>query len=101
MAGILLRHVGQTAVVLAGITGAIAGLTFGFMDIVFTPIGQLLTGNAEFMVKCPSPFLIIPLSWLVTFLLSAVLGGFFAGPTLEQVRQYTWVGAFYEEKDRV
>ncbi len=101
MAGMLLRHVGQTAVVIAGISGAVAGLLFGFMDVFFTPVAQFLTGSSTVIVKCPSPFLVIPLSWLVTFVLSAVLGGFFTGPTLDQVKRFTWAGAFYGKKDRV
>ena len=38
MAGMLLRHVGQTPVVIAGIIGSICGLLFGFMDVLFTPL---------------------------------------------------------------
>jgi Na+/proline symporter len=101
MAGMLLRHVGQTAVVIAGITGAFCGLMFGFMDVVCTPSAQWLFGMESFVVKCPSPFLVIPLSWLVTFVLCAVLGGFFPGPTLDQVRRFTWIGAFYGKQDQV
>ncbi len=101
MAGMLLRHVGETAVVISGITGAVAGLLFGFMDVFFTPAAEWLMGSSTVVVKCPSPFLVIPLSWLVTFVLSAVLGGFFTGPTLDQVQQFTWVGAFYGKNDRV
>lgn len=101
MAGMLLRHVGQKAVVIAGITGAVCGLMFGFMDALLTPIIQTLTGNETSVVSCPSPFLVIPLSWLVTFMLSALLGGFFPGPTLDQVRRYTWAGIFYGSKENV
>jgi len=101
MSGILLRHVGQTPVVIAGIVGAISGLVFGFMDAFFTPLVHWVTGDATLVVVCPSPFLVIPLSWLVTFFLSAVLGGFFPGPTLEQVRRFTWAGVFYDDPDRV
>ena len=101
MAGMLLRHVGQTPVVIAGITGAMCGLLFGFMDVLFTPLVQSLTGSESLVVRCPSPFLVIPLSWLVTFLLSALLGGFFPGPTLDQVRRFTWAGIFYGSKDNV
>lgn len=101
MAGMLLRHVGQTPVLIAGITGAVCGLMFGFMDLLFTPLVQSLTGSATLVVRCPSPFLVIPLSWLVTFMLSALLGGFFPGPTLDQVRRYTWAGIFYGSKDNV
>jgi SSS family solute:Na+ symporter len=101
MAGMLLRHVGQTPVVIAGITGAVCGLLFGFMDVLFTPLVQSLTGSETLVVRCPSPFLVIPLSWLVTFLLSALLSGFFPGPTLDQVRRFTWVGIFYGNKDNV
>lgn len=101
MSGMLLRHVGQTAVIIAGITGAISGLMFGFMDVFFSPLAQAISGNPKMMVFCPSPFMVIPLSWLVTFLLSALLGGFFDGPTLDQVRRFTWRGAFYPQNDRV
>jgi Na+/proline symporter len=101
MSGMLLRHVGQTAVIIAGITGAISGLMFGFMDVFFSPLAQAISGNAKMMVFCPSPFMVIPLSWLVTFLLSALLGGFFDGPTLDQVKRFTWRGAFYPQNDRV
>ncbi|MEJ7591335.1 MAG: hypothetical protein WKF77_07285 [Planctomycetaceae bacterium] len=101
MAGMLLRHVGQTPVVIAGITGAVCGLMFGFMDVLFTPLVQNLTGSETLVVRCPSPFLVIPLSWLVTFLLSALLGGFFPGPTLDQVRRFTWAGIFYGRNDTV
>lgn len=101
MAGILLRHVGQTPVVIAGIVGAISGLLFGFMDILLTPLAQAITGNETIMVQCPSPFMIIPLSWLVTFVVAAVLGGFFPGPSLDQVQRFTWAGIFYGSKERV
>ncbi len=101
MAGMLLRHVGQTPVVIAGITGAVCGLLFGFMDVLFTPLVQTLAGSETLVVRCPSPFLVIPLSWLVTFLLSALLGGFFPGPTLDQVRRFTWAGIFYGRNDTV
>ena len=101
MAGMLLRHVGQTPVVVAGIVGSICGLLFGFMDVLFTPLVQSVTGIETLVVKCPSPFLIIPLSWLVTFLLSALLGGFFPGPTLDQVKRFTWAGVFYANKDHL
>ena len=101
MAGMLLRHVGQTAVVMAGITGAVCGFMFGFMDVLLTPILQMLPGKATSVVSCPSPFLVIPLSWLVTFMLSSLLGGFFPGPTLDQVRRFTWAGVFYGSKDNV
>lgn len=101
MAGMLLRHVGQTPVVIAGIVGSISGLLFGFMDVLFTPLVQRVSGIETLVVRCPSPFLIIPLSWLITFLLSAVLGGFFTGPTLDQVRRFTWAGAFHGEQDRL
>ena len=101
MAGMLLRHVGQTPVIIAGITGAVCGLMFGFMDVLFTPVFQTLMGSKTFVVRCPSPFLVIPLSWLVTFTLSALLGGFFPGPTLDQVRRFTWAGIFYGSKDNV
>ncbi len=100
MAGILLRHVGQTPVVIAGIIGAISGLMFGFMDVLITPVGQAITGSKTFMVSCPSPFLVIPLSWLVTFVLAALLGGFFPGPSLDQVQRFTWAGIFYGSKER-
>lgn len=101
MAGMLLRHVGQTPVVIAGITGAVCGFMFGFMDVLLTPVFQTLTGNEASVVSCPSPFLVIPLSWLVTFTLSSLLAGFFPGPTLDQVRRFTWAGIFYGSKDNV
>jgi SSS family solute:Na+ symporter len=99
MTGMLLRHVGQWPVVIAGIVGSICGLLFGFMDVLFTPLIQAIYGIDTIVVRCPSPFLIIPMSWLVTFLLSALLGGFFPGPTLDQVRRFTWAGIFYGNKD--
>lgn len=101
MAGMLLRHVGQTAVVVAGITGAVSGLMFGFMDVLFTPVARYLMGSSTVIVKCPTPFLVVPLSWMVTFLLSALLGGFFPGPTLDQARRFTWSGAFHGDEERV
>ena len=100
MAGMLLRHVGQTPVVIAAITGSVCGFLFGFMDILFTPLVQTLTGHNALVVLCPSPFLVIPLSWLVTFLLSALLAGFFPGPTLDQVRRFTWAGIFYDNAEK-
>jgi SSS family solute:Na+ symporter len=77
MAGMLLRHAGQAAVLTAGIVGTLSGLIFGYMDILFGVTG-------------PSTYLIIPLSWLVTFALAALLGGFLPGPRPEQVRGLTW-----------
>lgn len=96
MAGMLLRHVGQIPVVIAGITGAISGLLFGFMDVLLTPIVQIW--SPQTMVLSPSPFLVTPLAWLVTFLLATLLGGLFPGPTADQVRKYTWAGVFYGDK---
>ena len=99
MAGMLLRHVSQTPVVIATIIGSVCGLLFGFMDVLLTPIAQFLSGSETIVVRCPSPFLIIPLSWLVTFLLAAVLGGFFPGPTPDQIKRFTWAGVFHD-RDR-
>ena len=101
MSGMLLRHVGQTPVIIAGIIGAISGLLFGFMDVLITPVARLITGSETILVSCPSPFLVIPLSWLITFVLAALLGGFFPGPSLDQVQRFTWAGIFYGNKDRV
>jgi len=101
LAGMLLRHVGQTPVVIARITAAVCGLLFGFMDVLFTPLVRTLAGSETLVVRCPSPFLVIPLSWRVTFLLSAFLGGFSPSPTLDQVRRFTWAGIFYGSKDNV
>jgi len=56
------------------------------MDALVNPVAQLLAPGSA--VAAPSPFLIIPLSWL---------GGFFRGPTPEQVRIYTWARIFYGE----
>lgn len=101
MTGMLLRHVGQTAVIIAGITGAISRLMLVFMDVIFSPLAQAISGNTKLTVFCPTPFMVIPLFWLVTFLLSALLGEYFDGPTLDQVRRFTWRGAFYPQNDRV
>lgn len=101
MTGMLLRHVGQTPVVIATVLGSVCGLLFGFMDVLFTPIAQALSGSETAVVRCPSPFLICPLSWLVTFLLAALLGGFFPGPTLDQVKRFTWAGVFYNRDSQI
>jgi SSS family transporter len=77
MSGMLLRHVGQAAIIPAGIIGAASGLAFGFMDMI--------PG-----VRAPTPYLIVTLSWAVTMLLAAVLGGFLPGPRPEQVRGLCW-----------
>jgi Na+/proline symporter len=76
MAGILLPHVGERAVLAAGALGAACGATFGY--------GEL------FGLHSPSSMLVIPLSWLVTFALAALLGSLFEAPRREQVRGLTW-----------
>lgn len=83
MSGILLRHVGQKAVVIAGCLGATAGLAMSHM---------------EFIWKVPGPtvYLIIPLSWLVTFVSAAVLGSLLPPPRPEQVRGLTWQSVMYD-----
>jgi Na+/proline symporter len=77
MAGILLPHVGGRAIFTAGILGAITGGLLGY--------GELIPGLAS-----PSSLLVIPLSWLATFSLAALLGGLMPAPTPEQVRGLTW-----------
>ena len=76
MAGMLLRHVGERAVVIAGLLGTVSGFLFAFMD--------LIPGWTA-----PTAFLIIPLSWLVTFLTAAVLGGILQGPRPDQLKGLT------------
>lgn len=98
MAGMLLKHVGQRAVVIAGCIGAASGLMFAFMDMIpswlwsISLLKPLLSNISETapVVVAPTPFLIIPLSWLITFVLAAVLGGFLKGPRPEQVEGLTW-----------
>jgi solute:Na+ symporter, SSS family len=77
MSGILLPHVGGRAAFTAGILGAAAGAFLGY--------GGLLPGIAS-----PSSLLVIPLSWLATFTLAAVLGGVMPPPRPEQLSGLTW-----------
>jgi SSS family transporter len=77
MAGMLLRHVGQQAIVAAGLIGTFVGGSIAWLGIRYGDEG-------------PSTFLIIPLSWAVTILAAAVLGGFLPPPRPEQVRGLTW-----------
>ena len=76
MAGIFFRHVGQEAVLVAGVAGAAAGLLFAYAEVLWG-------------VKGPSPFLIIPLSWLITFGLAYLLGWVLPRPRREQVEGLT------------
>jgi hypothetical protein len=85
MAGMLFRHVGQTAVVIAGVAGTVSGFVFAFMD--------LIPG-----LKAPTPFLVIPLSWGITLFLAGVLGGFLPGPRPDQVRALTWREVVHSDK---
>ncbi|MBM3999369.1 MAG: hypothetical protein FJ297_07505 [Planctomycetes bacterium] len=80
MSGILLPHVGGRAAFTAGILGAAIGAFLGY--------GGLLPGFPS-----PSSLLVIPLSWLATFTLAAVIGGLMEGPRPEQVRGLTWQSA--------
>ncbi len=84
MAGILLPHVGERAVFTAGILGAVTGVLLGY--------GSLIPGMSS-----PSSLLVIPLSWLATFSLAAVLGGVMQSPRPEQVRGLTWQSVRREE----
>jgi SSS family transporter len=84
MAGILLPHVGGRAAFTAGILGAVTGVALGY--------GGLIPGLGS-----PSSLLVIPLSWLATFTLAALLGGVMPAPTPEQVRGLTWQSAMQEE----
>jgi hypothetical protein len=77
MAGILLPYVGQKAVLTAGVLGTATGLVLGY--------GALISGFVR-----PSSLLVIPLSWLATFLMCALLGSLFAAPSPEKVRGLTW-----------
>ncbi|HUE69671.1 MAG TPA: hypothetical protein VMP01_02185 [Pirellulaceae bacterium] len=105
MAGMLLKHVGQRAVVIAGCIGAASGLLFAFMDLIpgwlwsVSFLQPFLTTFSETapVVVAPTPFLIIPLSWLITFVLAAVLGGFLPGPRPEQVEGLTWRSVVRDE----
>ncbi len=77
MAGMLLPHVGQRAVLSAGVLGAAAAMLLAYADMV--------PG-----VQSASGYLLIPLSWLITFVAAALLGGLLRGPRPEQVRGLTW-----------
>lgn len=85
MAGMLLTHVGPRAATTAGILGTLSAVYFAF-------------GEKIYAEDALAPFLIIPLSWLVTFTIAAVLGGFLRGPTPEQVRTLTWRNVVLGEK---
>jgi SSS family solute:Na+ symporter len=78
MAGILLPHVGQRAILIAGTIGAVSGLVLGY--------GDLIPG----VRTSPSSFLVIPLSWLATFSLAALLGSLCPAPAPEQLEGLTW-----------
>ncbi|MBI3463014.1 MAG: hypothetical protein HY000_08130 [Planctomycetes bacterium] len=84
MAGILLPHVGSRAVLTGGIIGTLCGVSFAFADLV--------PGW-----RSPAPYLLIPLSWIVTFTLTALLGGVLRRPAPEQVRGLTWQSAMRGE----
>ncbi len=77
MAGILLPQVGEAAVLIAGLIGVVTGALFAF--------GDLVPGWAG-----PSPYLVVPLSWLSTFVLASLLGGLLPGPRPEQTEGLTW-----------
>lgn len=84
MAGILLPHVGGRAAFTAGILGAAIGVALGY--------GGLIPG-----LSSPSSLLVIPLSWLATFSLAALLGGVLPSPRPEQVRGLTWQSVMRKE----
>lgn len=77
MAGILLPHVGQRAILIAGALGTLCGLGCATSGL-FVPPGV-------------SSMLIVPLSWAVTFGSAAVLGSFCPPPQPAQVRGLTLV----------
>jgi SSS family solute:Na+ symporter len=77
MAGMLMPHVGSRAVLAAGMIGTLCAVYFAFGDML----------NEE---RGLTPFLVIPLSWLVTFTLAAFLGGLMRRPAPEQLRGLTW-----------
>jgi Na+/proline symporter len=88
MSGMLLRHVGERAVVTAGVIGAAVGAGIAWRGIQLGPEG-------------PSTFLIIPLSWAATMLTAAVLGGFLQPPRPEQIRGLTWRSAVVNQEQAV
>jgi len=85
MTGILLRHVGQSAVVIAGCLGATAGLAMSHMESLWNVPG-------------PTVYLIIPLSWTVTFVSAALLGSLLPPPRPEQVNGLTWQSVMYDRE---
>ncbi|MFN0197354.1 MAG: sodium:solute symporter family transporter [Planctomycetaceae bacterium] len=93
MAGILLPHVGGKTALISGFLGLICGLIMGYIDVV----------AAQFQVELAtvSPFMLIPVSWLITFTTAALLGGFMPAPRPEQVRGLTWQSVRRGEKHEV
>ncbi len=93
MAGILLPHVGGKTVIVSGVIGVIAGLAMGYADVVAEHYGVT--------ISTISPFILTPVSWLITFATAAVLGGFFTAPRPEQIRGLTWQSVKRGEKHEV
>lgn len=76
MVGMFFRHVGQRAALTAGLVGVVAGMHFAY-------------GEALFGVQGPSAFLIVPLSWAITFGLAYLIGFLYPRPRPEQIRGLT------------
>ncbi|CAN5818275.1 hypothetical protein BH23PLA1_BH23PLA1_20960 [soil metagenome] len=81
MAGFFLRHVGELAALCAGMIGAASGLLLAFA-------ADLLPGW-----RGPSMYLVIPLSWAITFGTAALLGLFLPKPLPERLAGLTWFEA--------
>lgn len=100
-AGMLLPHVSQRTVLGATLIGAVVGPAIAFWRywvpcIAYLAIGCGI-GGGDYGIwdpmihsEGPSPFLVVPISCVVTFLLAAGLGGILRGPRPEQLDGLTW-----------
>jgi hypothetical protein len=109
LAGMLLPHVSQRAVLGAGVIGAVAGPALAFWELWFPAtagfaqqfgIGSASTWNhwLEAFGTSPSGLLIIPITSVGTFALAAALGGFLPGPDASRLNGLTWRSVVRGEK---
>lgn len=101
LAGMLLPHVSQRAVLAAGALGAVLGPALAFWELWFPvtadfaqQLGIGSEGTWEHWLGAfgtsPSGLLIIPITCVATFAVAAALGGFLPGPDASRLNGLTW-----------
>jgi len=88
--GMFLPHVGQAAIVIATITGTLLTILIAWWSELFALVG--------IDVPSPSPFMVTPLAFMLTFSLAALLGALLPQPDYERVRSLTWRVVVFGDK---